>query len=165
MRLLDVSDLTVSFPTADGVVRAVRGVSFGVDAGKTLGIVGESGSGKSVAAMTLLGLSRGGTVSGSARFAGEDLLSMAEPELRAVRGDRIAMVFQDPLSSLHPLYKVGWQIAEVIRAHTDTSRRAFTEKSLSAAGTRCPRRVRAGHGSPPPRAPRQRRTARAPRRS
>jgi peptide/nickel transport system ATP-binding protein len=134
MRLLEVSDLTVSFPTADGMVRAVRGVSFGVDAGKTLGIVGESGSGKSVAAMTLLGLSRGGTVSGSALFGGDDLLSMDEPDLRAVRGDRIAMVFQDPLSSLHPLYKVGWQIAEAIRAHTSTSRRAAHERAIELLG-------------------------------
>jgi peptide/nickel transport system ATP-binding protein len=134
MSLLDVSDLTVSFPTADGVVRAVRGVSFGLDAGRTLGIVGESGSGKSVAALTLLGLSRGAKVSGSAMFDGDDLLSMAEPELRAVRGARIAMVFQDPLSSLHPLYRVGWQIAETIRAHTDTGRRAAHERAVELLG-------------------------------
>jgi peptide/nickel transport system ATP-binding protein len=134
MRLLEVSDLTVSFPTADGVVQAVRGVSFGIDAGRTLGVVGESGSGKSVAALSLLGLSRGATVSGSAIFEDTDLLSMAEPELRAVRGARIAMVFQDPLSSLHPLYKVGWQIAEAIRAHTDTSRRAAHERAIELLG-------------------------------
>jgi oligopeptide/dipeptide ABC transporter ATP-binding protein len=134
MRLLEVSDLTVSFPTADGVVQAVRGVSFGIDAGRTLGVVGESGSGKSVAALSLLGLSRGATVSGSAIFEDTDLLSMAEPELRAVRGARIAMVFQDPLSSLHPLYKVGWQIAEALRAHTDTSRRAAHERAIELLG-------------------------------
>jgi peptide/nickel transport system ATP-binding protein len=134
MRLLEVSDLAVSFPTADGVVRAVRGVSFGVDAGKTLGIVGESGSGKSVAAMTLLGLSRGGTVSGNALFAGRDLLTMDGPDLRAVRGDRMAMVFQDPLSSLHPLYRVGWQIAEAIRAHTSASRRDAHRRAVDLLG-------------------------------
>ena len=134
MRLLEVRDLTVSFPTSDGVVRAVRGVSFGIDAGRTLGIVGESGSGKSVAALTLLGLARGATVSGSAMFEDSDLLSIAEPELRSVRGARIAMVFQDPLSSLHPLYKVGWQVAEAIRAHTDTSRRAAHERAVELLG-------------------------------
>jgi len=134
MRLLDVSDLSVSFPTADGVVRAVRGVSFGVDAGRTLGIVGESGSGKSVAAMSLLGLTRGATVHGSALFGDSDLLSMDEPTLRAVRGNRIAMVFQDPLSSLHPLYRVGWQIGEAIRAHSATSRRAAHERAVELLG-------------------------------
>jgi oligopeptide/dipeptide ABC transporter ATP-binding protein len=134
MRLLEVKELSVTFPTADGVVRAVRGVSFGVDAGQTLGIVGESGSGKSVAAMTLLGLSRGGTVSGSALFAGEDLLRMTEHELRTVRGARVAMVFQDPLSSLHPLYKIGWQITEGIRAHTDLSRHAAQQRTVELLG-------------------------------
>jgi peptide/nickel transport system ATP-binding protein len=134
MSLLDVSDLTVSFPTADGLVRAVRGVSFALDAGRTLGIVGESGSGKSVAALTLLGLARGAKVSGQALFEDSDLLSMPEPELRAVRGARIAMVFQDPLSSLHPLYRVGWQIAEAIRAHTDTGRRAAQERAIELLG-------------------------------
>jgi peptide/nickel transport system ATP-binding protein len=134
MRLLEVGDLSVAFPTSDGVVRAVRGVSFGVDPGRTLGIVGESGSGKSVAAMALLGLSRGATVAGHAMFDGADLLSMSEPELRAVRGARIAMVFQDPLSSLHPLYKIGWQITEAIRAHTDAGRRAARERAVELLG-------------------------------
>ena len=134
MRLLEVSDLTVAFPTADGVVRAVRGVSFGVEKGRTLGIVGESGSGKSVAALTLLGLARGATVAGSAMFAGADLLRMGEAELRGVRGARIAMVFQDPLSSLHPLYRIGWQIAEVVRAHTGAGRRAARERAVELLG-------------------------------
>jgi len=134
MRLLEVSDLSVAFPTSDGVVQAVRGVSFGVDTGRTLGIVGESGSGKSVAAMSLLGLSRGAQVHGRAMFGGADLLSMSEPELRAVRGARIAMVFQDPLSSLHPLYTIGWQISEAIRAHTGTSRRAARERAVELLG-------------------------------
>ena len=134
MRLLDVRDLSVSFDTADGVVRAVRGVSFGLDAGRTLGVVGESGSGKSVTAMTLLGLTRGATVHGSALFGDDDLLSMDEPALRAVRGDRIAMVFQDPLSSLHPMYRVGWQISETIRAHTATGRRAAHERAIDLLG-------------------------------
>ena len=134
MRLLEVSDLTVAFPTADGVVRAVRGASFGVDTGRTLGIVGESGSGKSVAAMTLLGLARGARVQGQALFGGADLLGLDEPALRAVRGARIAMVFQDPLSSLHPLYRIGWQIAEAIRAHTGAGRRAARDRAVDLLG-------------------------------
>ena len=143
MKLLEVSDLSVSFPTSDGLVRAVRGISFGVEAGRTLGIVGESGSGKSVAALTLLGLTPGAHVGGRALFDGADLLSMTEPERRAVRGDRIAVVFQDPLSSLHPLYKVGWQIVEAIRAHTSMSRRAARERAvdlLAMVGIAQPRR-------------------------
>lgn len=129
--LLEVQDLIVSFPTPDGVVEAVRGVSFAVDSGKTLGIVGESGSGKSVAAQTVIGLTRGARISGQALFDGADLLKMTRAELRNVRGARIGMVFQDPLSSLHPYYKVGWQIAEAIRTHekiaTSEARRRVVE--------------------------------------
>ncbi|HRV81163.1 MAG TPA: ABC transporter ATP-binding protein [Planctomycetota bacterium] len=124
MALLDVDDLHVSFSTDDGIVQAVRGVSFQVHRGKTLGIVGESGSGKSVATQTVTGLTRGASVSGSAIFDGLDLLTATEPELRRIRGARIGMIFQDPLTSLHPLYRVGWQITELIRAHqAGTSRR------------------------------------------
>ena len=115
--LLEVTDLTVSFPTADGVVQAVRGVSFGVDAGRTLGIVGESGSGKTVLTQTLLALTPGAIISGRAVFDGTDLLQLKESDMRNVRGAQIGVIFQDPLTSLHPLYKVGWQIAEMIRAH------------------------------------------------
>jgi len=125
--LLQVQDLHVSFPTADGVVRAVRGVSFDVEAGRTLGIVGESGSGKTVLTQTLLGLTQGAEVEGSAVFEGTDLLSLSEDELRHVRGARISVIFQDPLTSLHPLYRIGWQIAEMIRAH---------DKSVSKAEAR-----------------------------
>ncbi len=117
MALLEVKDLHVSFPTDDGVVQAVRGVSFEVDQGKTLGIVGESGSGKSVSTQTIMGLTRGAKVSGQALFNGRDLLAVSRSELQRVRGREIAMVFQDPLSSLHPYYRVGWQIVEMIRAH------------------------------------------------
>src|SRR5256714_977519 len=117
MSLLAVQDLAVSFPTADGLVEAVRGISFEVERGKTLGIVGESGSGKSVATQTILGLTRGARITGRALFDGRDLLSLGEEELRHVRGAEIAMIFQDPLSSLHPQYRVGWQIVEAIRAH------------------------------------------------
>jgi oligopeptide/dipeptide ABC transporter ATP-binding protein len=115
--LLEVKDLRVSFPTADGLVQAVRGASFTVDAGRTLGIVGESGSGKTVLTQTLLGLTPGGDISGSAVFDGVDLLAISEEEMRQIRGAQISLIFQDPLTSLHPLYKVGWQIAEMIRAH------------------------------------------------
>jgi oligopeptide/dipeptide ABC transporter ATP-binding protein len=117
MALLEVKDLYVSFPTDDGLVRAVRGVSFSVDRGETLGIVGESGSGKSVSTQTIMGLTRGAEISGAALFEGRDLLQMTRNELQAVRGRDIAMVFQDPLSSLHPYYRVGWQIVELISNH------------------------------------------------
>src|ERR1019366_2154699 len=109
-------------PTSDGVVRAVRGLSFDVEAGQTLGIVGETGSGKSVSALSLLGLNPGADVSGSALFEGKELLALGPEQLRAVRGAEIAMIFQDPLSSLHPYYPVGWQICEAIRTHRRTSR-------------------------------------------
>jgi oligopeptide/dipeptide ABC transporter ATP-binding protein len=115
--LLEVRDLRVSFPTADGVVRAVRGVSFSVDAGQTIGIVGESGSGKTVLTQTLLGLTAGGRISGQAIFDGTDLIGLNNEQLRRTRGAQIAVIFQDPLTSLHPLYRVGWQIEEMIRAH------------------------------------------------
>jgi peptide/nickel transport system ATP-binding protein len=115
--LLEVNDLRVSFRTPDGIVQAVRGLSFDVDAGKTLGIVGESGSGKSVSTQTIMGLVRGARVSGTALFEGHDLLTMSPHDLQRVRGAEVGMIFQDPLSSLHPYYKVGWQIAEMIRQH------------------------------------------------
>ncbi len=117
MALLEVKDLYVSFSTMDGVVQAVRGVSFSVDRGQTLGIVGESGSGKSVATQTVTGLTRGAKISGQALFEGKDLLTMTQKELRSVRGAKIGMIFQDPLSSLHPYYRIGWQIVEMIHAH------------------------------------------------
>jgi peptide/nickel transport system ATP-binding protein len=122
--LLHVEDLRVSFATEDGTVQAVDGVSFQLGRGRTLGIVGESGSGKTVAALSVLGLTRaeGATVSGRIQFEGHDLLALQEHELRAVRGDEIAMVFQDPLSSLHPMYRVGAQIVEAIRAHRNIAK-------------------------------------------
>lgn len=132
--LLEVQDLVVSFPTPDGVVEAVRGVSFAVDRGKTLGIVGESGSGKSVAAQTVMGLTRGARISGRALFEGTDLLKMSRAELRAVRGAKIGMVFQDPLSSLHPYYKVGWQIAEAVRAHEKASKAQARARAVELLG-------------------------------
>src|SRR5258708_33052501 len=117
MSLLEVNDLQVSFETGDGVVQAVRGLSFRLDRGRTLGIVGESGSGKSVSTQALLGLAAGGEISGQALFEGQDLLAVTEPQLRRIRGQEISMIFQDPLSSLHPLYKVGPQITEMLQHH------------------------------------------------
>ncbi|MFZ2113288.1 MAG: ABC transporter ATP-binding protein, partial [Solirubrobacteraceae bacterium] len=117
--LLDVHDLSVSFATREGNVQAVDGVSFQLGSGDVLAIVGESGSGKSVCAMSLMGLTRGpnATISGSAMFEGRDLIGATEAELRRIRGAQLAMVFQDPQSSLNPVYRVGDQIAEQIRAH------------------------------------------------
>jgi peptide/nickel transport system ATP-binding protein len=117
--LLEVRELGVSFATRDGEVRAVDGVSFELAHGEVLAIVGESGSGKSVCAMTLMGLTRGPntTIAGSAWFEGRELIEMPEAHLRRIRGAELAMVFQDPQSSLNPVYRVGEQIAEQIRAH------------------------------------------------
>jgi oligopeptide/dipeptide ABC transporter ATP-binding protein len=115
--LLEVDNLQVSFKTPDGIVQAVRGVTFSVDAGQTLGIVGESGSGKSVSTQTIMGLTRGARISGRAVFEGRDLLTLPRREMQKIRGAEIGMIFQDPLSSLHPYYRVGWQIVEMIRAH------------------------------------------------
>jgi peptide/nickel transport system ATP-binding protein/oligopeptide transport system ATP-binding protein len=117
--LLEVRDLRVSFATEDGVVRAVDGVSFTVGRGEVVAIVGESGSGKSVTAMTLMGLTRGPNArfDGSAMFDGKELVSASEADLRKVRGAGIAMVFQDPMSSLDPVHRVGTQIVEQIRVH------------------------------------------------
>ncbi len=117
MSLLEVTNLQVSFPTSDGLVQAVRGVSFRVERGRTLGIVGESGSGKTVCTQTLIALTPGADVSGRAEFDGVDLLTLSPDQMRRIRGAEISAIFQDPLTSLHPLYKVGWQIAEMIRAH------------------------------------------------
>ena len=117
MALLEVRDLRVSFDTPDGTVRAVRGLSYDVEAGQTLAVVGESGSGKSVSTQTITGLTRGAKVSGTAFFDGTDLITADERTLRGLRGARIGMIFQDPLSSLHPQYRIGWQIVEMIRAH------------------------------------------------
>src|SRR4051795_12074713 len=117
--LLSVRDLTVHFETEDGRVKAVDGVSYDVYPGKALGIVGESGSGKSVSSLTLLGLTRqkNAHISGEVMFEGRDLLKASDSDLREIRGNDIAMIFQDPLSSLHPYYKVGWQLVETLRVH------------------------------------------------
>ena len=132
MSLLEVHDLKVDFETEDGIVHAVDGASFSVDEGQTLGIVGESGCGKSVANMTILGLTRTptATISGRILFQGHDLAQMSEDEIRAVRGDDIAMIFQDPLTSLHPFYKVGRQLVEAIDAHRDVPKDEARERAI-----------------------------------
>jgi oligopeptide/dipeptide ABC transporter ATP-binding protein len=123
-RLLEVKGLKVRFTTEDGVVRAVDGVDFELDRGSVFGIVGESGSGKSVTAMTILGLTRDKNTAfeGEVVYKGQDLLALPESRLRDVRGNEIAMIFQDPMTSLNPVYKVGDQIIEAITTHEDVSK-------------------------------------------
>jgi peptide/nickel transport system ATP-binding protein len=130
--LLQVEDLRVTFPTEDGLVHAVDGISYSIDAGKTLGIVGESGSGKSVSSLTTLGLTRrqGAHVEGRMIFEGEDLLQMNDNQLRKIRGNEIAMIFQDPLSSLHPFNKVGKQLMEAVLIHRDVSKAAARDRAV-----------------------------------
>ena len=135
--LLEIEDLKVSFKTDDGVVEAVDGVSLTIDRGEMLGIAGESGSGKSVLMMTVMGLTHAtnAEISGSIRLDGRELLDLDYDELRSVRGNEIAMIFQDPLSSLHPMYRVGVQIVEEIRAHREgleVESRASVRSSCSA---------------------------------
>ncbi len=129
--VLEVDDLRVSFPTDDGVVQAVRGVSYRLGRGEVLGIVGESGSGKSVTSMAVMGLLPGSArISGSVRFGGEELLGASDKQLSRVRGRRVSMIFQDPMTSLNPVYTIGYQIAEAIRAHHDVKRDAALEQAV-----------------------------------
>ena len=130
--LLQVKDLKVHFPTDDGLVKAVDGLNFTVERGQTLGVVGESGSGKSVTFMTIMGLinRKKAHVEGEVIFGGRDLLKMPEDELRKIRGDGMGMVFQDPMTSLHPYYKVGTQIAEAILTHREVSKKDAFEKAV-----------------------------------
>jgi peptide/nickel transport system ATP-binding protein len=145
--LLEVRDLSVEFDTEDGVVHAVGGISYTVEAGRSLGIVGESGSGKSVSSQTILGLTRAANArfSGEVLFEGRDLLTMSEQEMRAIRGEDIAMIFQDPLSSLHPFHRVGDQLVEAVHTHHDVSKPAARDRAtemLTLVGvppTRTPR--------------------------
>jgi oligopeptide/dipeptide ABC transporter ATP-binding protein len=129
---LSVEDLRVSFATDGGVVRAVDGVSFNLADGEILAIVGESGSGKSVTAQTVLGLTRApnATITGTVRFDGRDLTKLDDSGLREVRGRRIAMIFQDPMTSLNPVYRVGDQIVEMIRAHRKVSKREAKQRAV-----------------------------------
>lgn len=128
--LLDVRDLAVDIPTEDGTVHAVQHVSFSVNEGEFFGVVGESGSGKSVMVQSIMGLVPGARTSGSVLFRDRDLLSLAPEQLRSVRGREISMIFQDPLSSLHPQYTVGWQIVEQIQAHEKVSAKAAKARAI-----------------------------------
>jgi peptide/nickel transport system ATP-binding protein len=132
--LLEIDDLKVDFATDEGTVHAVGGVSFSLEAGEVLSIVGESGCGKSVTAMTILGLTRGtnARISGSVRYQGKDLTSASNDDLEAIRGDRIAMVFQDPMSSFNPVHKIGDQIIEAIQAHRDLDKSAARKKAVES---------------------------------
>jgi peptide/nickel transport system ATP-binding protein len=129
---LSVEDLKVHFPTPDGLVKATDGLSFKLARGKTLGIVGESGSGKSVSSSAIMGLHRDTTakVSGEILLDGVDLLTISDEEMRLRRGKEIAMIFQDPLSAMHPYYTVGNQIAEAYRMHHDVGKRAARKRVI-----------------------------------
>jgi peptide/nickel transport system ATP-binding protein len=131
--LLSVSTLSVDFPTDDGVVHAVRNVSFRLERGEVLGVVGESGSGKSVSSMAIMGLlPKTAKVSGSILFDGTEIVGMTSRQLEKIRGNKISMIFQDPMTSLNPVYTVGWQLAEAYRAHHDVSKRVAKAKAVEA---------------------------------
>ena len=131
-RLLEVKGLKVHFRTEDGLVRAVDGVNFELDRGQVLGIVGESGSGKSVTALTLLGLTRDQNTAfeGEVVYKGRDILTMSEGDLRDVRGSEISMIFQDPMTSMNPVYRIGDQIVEMIQAHEQASKRVAKRRAV-----------------------------------
>ena len=129
--LLEVEDLQVDFPTDDGVVHAVRGVSYTLAPGEVLGIVGESGSGKSVTSLAIMGLlPPSAKVRGSIKFRGEELVGRKPSELKGFRGRRISMIFQDPMTSMNPVYTVGWQLSEAVRAHHDISKKAAWSRAV-----------------------------------
>jgi len=128
---LQIDRLEVDFPTKDGVVHAVRGVDFTLEPGEVLGIVGESGSGKSVTALATMGLlPKSADVRGSIRFQGRELLGLKEKQMTKVRGTGIAMIFQDPMTSLNPVYTIGWQITEAILAHQNMSKDAAKARAV-----------------------------------
>ncbi|HWE90244.1 MAG TPA: ABC transporter ATP-binding protein [Pseudonocardiaceae bacterium] len=131
--LLRVEDLSVTFPTDDGLVRAVRGVSFTLNHRDVLGVVGESGSGKSVSSMAIMGLlPKTARIEGSIQFKGRELAGLRPKDIRSVRGNGIAMIFQDPMTSLNPVFTIGWQLAEAYRAHHSVSKKAAWAKAVAA---------------------------------
>jgi peptide/nickel transport system ATP-binding protein len=134
--LLEVEDLRVSFSTRDGVVQAVDGLSLSVGRRETVGIVGESGSGKSVSMYSILGLVRDAnvTITGRVRFEGRDILGLPDDEMRTLRGRDVAMIFQDPMTALTPVYTVGWQIVEQIRAHQEVTKAQARQRAVELLG-------------------------------
>ncbi|MEV0650214.1 ABC transporter ATP-binding protein [Phytomonospora sp. NPDC050363] len=142
--VLDVTDLAVTFPSDDGPVSAVRGVTYRVRRGESVGIVGESGSGKTVTSLAAMGLlPRTARATGSVRLLGQEILGLDDAGLSAVRGNRIAMIFQDPLTSLNPVYTVGYQLAEAVLVHNDVGREAALDRAvelLDVVGIPNPRR-------------------------
>jgi len=132
MPLLDVKDLKTYFRTDDGIVHAVDGVSFSVEKGKTLAIVGESGCGKSVTCMTIMGLNakRNTMTEGQALFKDRDLLKIDPDELRKIRGNEISMIFQDPMTSLNPVYTIGWQLREAVQLHENVSKQVANSRAV-----------------------------------
>ncbi|MFP7570559.1 oligopeptide/dipeptide ABC transporter ATP-binding protein [Marivita sp. S2033] len=132
MALLEVENLAVSFRTADGIVNAVNGLSMSIEAGETLAIVGESGSGKSQTAFAVMGLlARNGTATGSVRLDGTELLGLSQSALNKVRAEQVAMIFQDPMTSLNPYLRVGDQMAEVLTLHKGLSKRAALKECVA----------------------------------
>src|SRR6188474_3316471 len=132
--LLEVNDLQTQFPTRSGLVRAVDGVTFHLDRGELLGLVGESGCGKSMTALSVMRLIAppGRIVSGEILFDGKDLLRLSDDDMRQMRGDDIAMIFQDPMTSLNPVFTVGEQIAEALRLHRNLSRKQARAATIDA---------------------------------
>ncbi|GAB1823297.1 ABC transporter ATP-binding protein [Herbidospora sp. RD11066] len=136
MTFLQLKDLKIHFPTDDGLVKSVDGLSFDLERGKTLGIVGESGSGKSVTSLGILGLHKGGRakISGEVWLDGEELVSASAEHVRTLRGKKMAMIFQDPLSAMHPYYTVGDQIIEAYRIHNAVSKKVAKKHAIDMLG-------------------------------
>ncbi|WP_061292651.1 ABC transporter ATP-binding protein [Herbidospora cretacea] len=136
MTFLQLKDLKIHFPTDDGLVKSVDGLSFNLERGKTLGIVGESGSGKSVTSLGILGLHKGGRakISGEVWLDGEELVSASQEHVRTLRGKKMSMIFQDPLSAMHPYYTVGDQIIEAYRIHNDVPKKVAKKHAIDMLG-------------------------------
>jgi peptide/nickel transport system ATP-binding protein len=132
MALLEVTDLHTRFRTDDGIVKAVSGVSFALDRGETLGVVGESGSGKSVTFLSVMGLldPRVAQMTGSVRFDGKEILGASGNQLKSIRGQRIGMIFQDPMTSLNPVKRIGWQLEEAVMLHNDVTHAEARRRSI-----------------------------------